>query len=402
MAQAGEEKIAMAVRTSKSASREGGSPLLLRGLRKRGQSPTALLWFLVLLMASTAGPGLPSRGNGEEIPPINPRMEAFRELSLDLRCSYDGQPDNRGEVPYRLFLPRPYDPKASYPLIVWLHGWGDRGDDNFSQLKHMDATIYRGREEQSCPFFVLAPQCSRTPDRHWLTPIEILSDESNDVVNVRDMTDVTLNILEHIQRVYPIDRQRVVVLGISSGGSGCWELVHRQPHRFAAVVLCGAGAAPTENISSLLDTPIWAFHCAYDADVPVEGVESTIETVKANAGNVCLTKTGGVRHDCWTRAFANYDALNWLLQQRRGDASSPRPGRLPLRIQISFWWTEYRLHVLVLGILVMISYASVRHVKANSRAAQSGTGPLLLRGLPNRGHFPTVSGRRCSVVRDIP
>ena len=300
--------------------------------------------------------------NGQSGQSIYLRLESLAKASLDLDCPHSRRESEDVRIRYRLFLPKPFDSKHSYPLIIWLHGWGDRGDDNVSHLMHMETTIYGEGDEHASPFFVLAPQCSRTPSRNWLTPLEARS-PSNNVAESRDMLDVTLQLLDHVQQQYPIDKEKITVVGISSGGSACWELQYRQPQRFAAVVPLGAGAAQEKMFGSLLATPIWAFHALHDPDVPIEGVSKTIAALKARGAVAHLTTTNDHHHDCWTKAFGEHDLLNWILAQRRGDPNAHLPGHHPLRLQLALWLSEFKLHVFMATLLFGVALMCFRHFK---------------------------------------
>jgi poly(3-hydroxybutyrate) depolymerase len=318
---------------------------------------------MLSLIALVSWLSVPPTAQAEPRQSIYLRMEYLARESLDLEyvCSVDKVDGAR--VRYRFFLPEPYDAKQTYPLIIWLHGWGDRGDENLSHLMHMDGTVFHDRKTRECPFFVLAPQCSKKPSRGWDTLLSATSQHRE-----RDMLAVTMAILDNLEQEYPIDTQRITVIGISSGGGACWELLSREPDRFAAVAPLGGGAAPSSFFGTTKTTPVWAFHAAADPEVPVDGADKTVAAFQAAGGVAHLTKTKDSRHDCWTKAFGDHDLLNWLLAQRRGDPDSPRPGHYRANVWLALWWSESWPSLIVVGIVSGVLYACYRHVKNGSPA----------------------------------
>jgi predicted peptidase len=116
---------------------------------------------------------------------------------------------------------------------------------------------------------------------------------------------------------YPIDMNRLYVAGISMGGFATWYLLSSLPDIFAAAIaVCGGGL--TEFASKIKDVPIWAFHGAQDAVVPVRWSRDMIQAIRAAGGTPRYTEYSGVGHDAWTPAFAEPELLQWLFQQRRG------------------------------------------------------------------------------------
>ncbi len=339
----------------------------------RSQMPVAgrnaILSIVALLYCSSASWGQS----------IYLKLETLAKHSDDLEYRFADRQGKDVRVHYRLFCPTSRDVQREYPLIIWLHGWGDRGDDNISQLMHLNATIYETGYTRDCAFFLLAPQCSRTPSREWHTPLSGGNDDMRIPATNQDMLDVTLNILDRIERQYPVDRRRVTLVGISSGANACWDLLCREPNRFAAVAPLGGGGAPAQLFATQLRTPVWAFHATADPEVPISGVSGTIEKLQSVGASAILTQTNDTRHECWTKAFAQHDLLYWLLAQRQNDPSSPLPGRHRLPVEVSLWWSDTWPALTLLTAVTSVAWISYRQIKKSDGVQYGG---LISRATP--------------------
>ena len=194
---------------------------------------------------------------------------------------------------YLLYLPKDYDKKDSWPLLLFLHGAGERGDDLNLVKKHGPPKLIEAGKD--FPFIVVSPQC---PNDHWWEPVELAA------------------LLDEIVEKQKVDQDRIYVTGLSMGGFGTWSLAAYQPKRFAALVpICGGG----EPIIAKLFTPIpaWVFHGAKDFVVPLERSEKMVEAMKQAGGIVKFTVYPEAGHDSWTESYANPELYDWLLQQKR-------------------------------------------------------------------------------------
>jgi predicted peptidase len=208
------------------------------------------------------------------------------------------------EVNYLLYLPRDYgkDPRQIWPLILFLHGSGERGND-LELLKRQPLPKTLDRQEDF-PFIVVSPQL----------PLA-MGDWS-------DLIDPVKVLVDQIQATYPVDTQRVYLTGLSLGGFGVWELALRYPRRFAAIVPIAGGyrhqsSAIPENICVLKDLPVWVFHGAQDTNVVPSQSEDMVEALEACGGNVRFTLYPDADHPAsWTRAYADPELYRWLLEQR--------------------------------------------------------------------------------------
>jgi predicted peptidase len=197
-------------------------------------------------------------------------------------------------VGYRFLLYEPVPQKSPAPLLIYLHGSGERGSDLSRICRHgPPALVVKGKD---FPYFVLSPQC---PRRAVWDP---------------DALDALLG---HVLKTCPVDEDRVWLTGISMGGYGTWDWGTASPERFAALVpICGAGR-PFLAAERLRSMPIWGFHGARDTVVPLRAHEETIKAIRSAGGTPRFTVYPTAGHDSWTTTFQNPELYTWLLRQRR-------------------------------------------------------------------------------------
>ena len=235
--------------------------------------------------------------------------EAFEERTVSVR-----EAGHDVEIRYRLMRPAVVEPRARYPLVLFLHGAGERGSDNAKQLSYLPTWLAEPALRRDYPCFVLAPQCRdgrRWADFDW-------SDKTSVPQKPEPTADLAAAVaaLDAVTRSEPVDPDRVYLTGLSMGGYGSWDLAARMPDRFAAVMpICGGGDEATAG--KLVHLPIWCFHGAADDVVPVARSRSMVAAVEAAGGSVTYTELAGVRHDSWTSAYRDPATLAWLFRQRR-------------------------------------------------------------------------------------
>jgi predicted peptidase len=213
-------------------------------------------------------------------------------------------------MPYRLFVPPNYDRTKKYPLVLWLHGAGGRGDDNKKQITEgntLGATIWTRAENQANnPTFVLAPQCP--PGEWWAN--------NNTEMRPSRQLEMVVELLAELQKQYSIDANRLYVGGQSMGGYGTWSIITEYPEMFAAAIpICGGGNV--SKAEKMTRTAIWAFHGDIDQAVKVERSREIIAAIKKAGGNPKYTEYKGVGHNSWINAFAEPDIVTWLFAQSR-------------------------------------------------------------------------------------
>lgn len=198
-----------------------------------------------------------------------------------------------GSYNYLLFLPKRYaQTQETWPVILFLHGAGERGSNLDDVKRHGIAKIVEERSD--FPFITISPQCPRS--QYW---------------SVMRLTAL----LDQAIATYQIALNRVYLTGMSMGGYGTWYLAAAQPQRFAAIApVCGGGnpkAAP--NLKAL---PVWAFHGARDPVVPLSESEEMVAALQACGGNVRFTVYPEASHDSWTQTYNNPELYDWFLQQQ--------------------------------------------------------------------------------------
>lgn len=218
------------------------------------------------------------------------------------------------EFAYRLMRPAAVAAGATYPLVLFLHGAGERGTDNEKQLMYLPTWMAEPDRRAQYPCFVLAVQCregSRWADFNW-------SDKKSTPQKPEPTADLAAAVaaLDAVMKAEPVNPDRVYLTGLSMGGYGSWDLAARMPERFAAMIaVCGGGDEATA--SKLVSLPIWCFHGAADEAVPVERSRTMVEAVKAAGGSVKYTEYENVEHNSWTPAYRDPATLEWLFRQKR-------------------------------------------------------------------------------------
>ena len=206
---------------------------------------------------------------------------------------------------YLLYLPGDYSPtsKKSWPLMLFLHGAGERGTNLARVAVHGPPKLV-GHGKQEMPFIIVSPQCP-TGER-W-------------------RTDTLMALLDDVSLKYRVDTNRIYLTGLSMGGYGTWALGNEHPERFAAIApICGGGeivpillASPRKK-AALKSLGVWAFHGAKDPVVKLEESEKMINAFKQiGANDVRLTVYPEATHDSWTETYDNPKLYDWFLGHRR-------------------------------------------------------------------------------------
>ncbi len=192
---------------------------------------------------------------------------------------------------YLLALPKDYEKKEKWPLLMFLHGSGERGDNLELLKKHGPPRLIE--EGKEFPFIVISPQCPS---------------------GIRWKTNALVALIDEIIKNYNVDENRIYVTGLSMGGYGTWKLANEISDRLAAVVpICGWGDSWT--ICEIGDLPVWAFHGAKDPVVAPQKSQELVDALKRCNGNVQFTLYPEANHDSWTETYNNPKVYEWLLEQ---------------------------------------------------------------------------------------
>lgn len=220
---------------------------------------------------------------------------------------------------YRLLKPETIEPGQKYPVLLFLHGAGERGTDNRLQLLYLPEQMAKDEYRQKFPCFLIAPQCRA--DKRW-SEVDWTLKKSSLPEQPGDQLKAAMGMLDDVLKNYPADPQRVYLTGLSMGAYGCWDAATRWPERFAALApVCGGG---DETLAArLAKLPVWAAHGDADTVVPVVRSRNMIAAIKQAGGHPIYTELKGVGHNCWTPAYSDPNGLvPWLFeQQQEADAS---------------------------------------------------------------------------------
>lgn len=216
-------------------------------------------------------------------------------------------------VSYRWSAPAALETGKTYPLVLFLHGAGERGRDNAAQLKHGVGAILDGARKLGEPCFLIAPQC---PPNEWWAPLDHRTKRLDPAAKPNSLLDAVLALTAEMSKTQPVDPKRFYVTGLSMGGFGTWSLLARVPEKIAAAVpICGGGD-PAQAVK-FKDVPIWAFHGEADPVVPVKSTREMIAALEQAGGKPKVTYYPGVLHDSWTQTYTDPAVLTWLFAQRR-------------------------------------------------------------------------------------
>lgn len=247
---------------------------------------SSLLCLGVLVSSATANAqdgGHQDQGSGAQQGNAQSAEQFQREIKLD----------------YLLALPKDYDSQDSWPLVLFLHGAGERGNDlNRVKVHGPPKLVEAGKE---FPFILVSPQCPNEPQGSggrrrggWWEPVALTA------------------MLDDIVARHKVDRNRIYVTGLSMGGFGTWNLAAHTPYRFAAIApICGGGDPRTcERIAGI---PAWVFHGGKDNVVPLDRSQQMVDALKAAGNDAKFTIYPDAGHDSWTETYDNPEFYEWLL-----------------------------------------------------------------------------------------
>ncbi len=218
-------------------------------------------------------------------------------------------------LPYRMMKPANYDPTKKYPIVLYLHGMGERGTDNHEQLRNFIWYFSTEKNRQEHPCFVLIPQLNR----------KNMSFLGSEEAKSTKMMTAVFAVMKRLETSYSIDTDRRYLVGISSGAWATWEAIIRYPKTFAAAVPISGykrfnefdAVARKHDIDGIKNLPIWAFHGSDDEWIPVMYARMTVAMLKSGGGKPRYTEFKGVGHICWNELQHVPEFMPWLFSQRR-------------------------------------------------------------------------------------
>jgi predicted peptidase len=206
---------------------------------------------------------------------------------------------------YRLLKPKDLKENQQYPLVLFLHGSSERGNDNVKNLKYITDLFLNEKNRNQFPCYVIAPQCP-TAER-WTYP--------DWYQEPREPMRTVIALIDSLSSLPNIDKNRIYVAGASIGEYGTWYLLTRFPDKFAAAIpICGGG--DPHRVNSFAHVPIWAFHGAKDPSINPEESRKMIKAIEKAGGKPTYTEYKKVAHDSWIKAFQEPTLLAWLFSQR--------------------------------------------------------------------------------------
>lgn len=223
-------------------------------------------------------------------------------------------------LPYRILYPGNYDKNKKYPLILFLHGAGERGDDNEKQLVHGAKLFLTEENKKNFPAIIVFPQCpeesswAATKIDRTTQPFKIEFDYTAEA----NWPLIAANeLVKKLSNEESVDKSRIYITGLSMGGMGTFESVYRYPGLYAAALpICGGGDKARYD-KRIIKTAFWVFHGAADAVVDVKLSREMVEKLKSLKTEIKYSEYPGVNHNSWDNAFAEKDYLSWMFAHKR-------------------------------------------------------------------------------------
>lgn len=235
-------------------------------------------------------------------------------LSKDL-YSYETHIVGADTLKYRILLPDNFSEDKEYPIVLFLHGAGERGNDNKKQLVHGSSLFLNQKARDSFPAIIIVPQCPKTD--YWskleadrsVKPIKFKYKYDEAPTNAMNLV---MDLMDKIVAESYAKTDQVYVMGLSMGGMGTFEIVHRKPEMFAAAIpICGGG--DPKSVSNYAKTiPLWVFHGAKDDVVDPNLSIDMVSAILKEGGFPKFTLYDFANHNSWDPAFAESELLSWL------------------------------------------------------------------------------------------
>lgn len=227
--------------------------------------------------------------------------------------------EGKDTLPWRILLPENYKPSEKYPLIIFLHGSGERGNDNVSQLIHGGRFFLKPEYRKKYPAIVVFPQC---PANSYWSNVEIRMENNKRAFYFKPDGEPTIamklleGLIRKLKKDYSISNKQMYVGGLSMGGMGTFELVRRNPGMFAAAFpICGGANPATAHLIRKVNW--WIFHGAKDDVVNPSFSKNMVMALEAEKAKVKFTLYPNANHNSWDPAFAEPGLMEWLFSQKK-------------------------------------------------------------------------------------
>ncbi|MBQ7906717.1 MAG: dienelactone hydrolase family protein [Clostridia bacterium] len=226
---------------------------------------------------------------------------------------------NGSTIPYRMYIPHDYNPKGSYPVLLFLHGAGERGTDNSAQLKNAMLNLLNQENSPLLNAIVIAPQCPWNDQ--WVN-VSAWTDGTYDhnTLPISSSLECVVEILDAVGSELPADTSRYYAMGLSMGGYGTWDLAVRYPDKLAGIVpICGGGDDSDEAIEGIKDLPIYTVHGSSDNIVPYANSTQKLIAALEKAGSTSYTVEllSGYGHNVWDYTSKKAEIMTWLFSQSK-------------------------------------------------------------------------------------
>lgn len=222
---------------------------------------------------------------------------------------------NGSSLPYRILYPDDFNPSQNkkYPVVLFLHGAGERGDDNESQLQHIAQKFLEKDIKNKYPTIVIFPQCPKK--EYWANIVKRWSKINSSMPPTPPMAKV-MSLMDEIYLNQYVNKNQIYLAGLSMGGFGTFDLLSRKPEMFAAAIaICGG--ADLDKVQNYKDIPIQIFHGAKDPVVPVKLSQDVHQALVAINGKSTYTEYSEGDHLVWDKAFNDPNLFSWLFKQKK-------------------------------------------------------------------------------------
>ena len=218
------------------------------------------------------------------------------------------------KMPYRLLKPIPSDSIDKFPLVIFLHGAAEVGNDNEKQLNHGVLEFAKIKKRQQYPAYVLAPQCPR--GKSWSSTDLTSKPYTTARIPTKELRQVN-ELLQSLVKEHPIDTSRIYVIGLSTGTFGAWELLYRWPENYAAALMISGSTSLQTITPQVAKIPVWIFNDTTDKQTDIATVDQVSHQLDSLKATYKYTRNENPQQNCMNQAFGKLAAIQWLFAQHK-------------------------------------------------------------------------------------